>query len=198
MSNPRRRRRLVFARFLLNRGFQWKYVGYVLLVSTVISVLLGYFIYIKTSINTELLAIEDLEVLSLVRAEDYSVILFLVLFVIGQGLLITGLGLAMTHRIAGPLYVIRQYFEKASTGTFEHFRNIRKHDEFRDVWKSINKTITLLRSEYENDQRIKQKMIEGLESVISECKNKNLDAKKFEELLNLFNTVKQSGQIRFV
>lgn len=61
----------------------------------------------------------------------------LVLFVIGIGVFLFIWGIYLTHKIAGPLLVIRRHMERLRDGQPPDLRPIRKEDEFQDLYRVI-------------------------------------------------------------
>jgi hypothetical protein len=46
-------------------------------------------------------------------------------------------GIFLTHRVAGPLYVIRSLAEKLEKDGYIQPRKLRKRDEFQDVYQAV-------------------------------------------------------------
>ena len=59
--------------------------------------------------------------------------------------LMIGVCIVMTHRIAGPLYNIEQKLERLALGEDVRYIQIRRHDEFKGLVAKLNQLILKLR-----------------------------------------------------
>ena len=138
---PRKRPQFWQRKYLINQGFQLKYISYVVGISTIISGLLCYFIYRGTLENTELMEIKEMQLGSLIAQEDSKIMWALLAFIILQGLCILIFALMLTHRIAGPLFRVELFLKALSEGRLLGVRSFRKGDEFQslvDLMRAVN------------------------------------------------------------
>lgn len=68
----------------------------------------------------------------------------------------------ITHRICGPLFVMRRAFETLRKGQLPQYRALRKRDEFKDVHAEFFKACETVKSRHE-------KVLEGLTNAIQEA-----------------------------
>lgn len=138
---PRKRPQFWQRKYLINQGFQLKYISYVVGISTVISGLLCYFIYRGTLENTELMEIKEMQLGSMIAHEDSKILWALLAFIVLQGLCILIFALMLTHRIAGPLFRVELFLKALSEGRLLGVRSFRKGDEFQslvDMMRAVN------------------------------------------------------------
>lgn len=131
-SGERLRRRT----FLIDRRFQLKWTAIIVLVGVVISAGLGYFILRLTSENTELLAL-DAAYSKQVAALDTSTIYYLIGFVLLMAIALFFWGILMTHRVAGPIFLVTRYLRQMAEGNLPRIRPLRRHDELRELFETF-------------------------------------------------------------
>ena len=54
-------------------------------------------------------------------------------------------GLLVTHRVAGPMRVLRTQLKRLAEGSFPRWRPLRSHDELRDIFGEFHATVDALR-----------------------------------------------------
>jgi hypothetical protein len=62
---------------------------------------------------------------------------YVIAFVLLMGMCLFVWGIFLTHRVAGPLYVIRNLAEKLEKDGYIQPRKLRKRDEFKDVYQAV-------------------------------------------------------------
>lgn len=62
---------------------------------------------------------------------------YVIAFVVLMGMCLFVWGIFLTHRVAGPLYVIRDLAEKLEKDGYIQPRKLRKRDEFKDVYQAV-------------------------------------------------------------
>lgn len=70
----------------------------------------------------------------------------------------------MSHKIAGPIYKLKSYLAEVREGGANYPLSFRKGDNFSDLAKDVNSTITYLREKREEE-------LEYLEEVIAYMDN---------------------------
>jgi flagellar basal body-associated protein FliL len=62
---------------------------------------------------------------------------YIIAFVLLMGMCLFVWGIFLTHRVAGPIHVIRSLAEKLEKDGHIEPRKLRKHDEFKDVYQAV-------------------------------------------------------------
>ncbi len=139
----RRQRKLT--NLLLDRKFQLKYTGMIVALSSTISVALGFFLVAQMRENSRMLQLEaELDAVfqeQLAQSDAYNLLVMvgtLVLFNVALGLS----GIFVTHRMAGPIFVIRRYVRMIGEGKLPLVRSLRKGDEFGDVIEDMQSAVS--------------------------------------------------------
>jgi hypothetical protein len=120
--------------YLVDRGFQVKYALVMAAAGLVVAAVFGLWIHQAHVQATALLA-PDAETRALVERSDR---LLLGAFVAIALLLATALGLVgvvITHRVAGPVFVMGHYLKVLAEGRFPRMRTLRRSDELREFFK---------------------------------------------------------------
>lgn len=81
----------------------------------------------------------------IIRSSVMLTLAFLVPFMMG-------VGLVLTHRIAGPIYRFEQYLKSVAAGEHEGPCKIRKGDELQDLCDVINEAVSALESRRSDDE----------------------------------------------
>jgi hypothetical protein len=157
MTQPKPGRRT----YLIDRGFQLKYTALLVLCGTLISILFGTLAYlaevdVHRSLAEELMRIggraADPALVSGVIKESGTTLLVLTVAV--TLLMSTALGLIgilITHRVAGPLYVMSSYVNTLAEGRYPIFRSLRRSDELKTFFDQFRVAIDSLRRAEEAD-----------------------------------------------
>jgi HAMP domain-containing protein len=183
MSDKRQRK---LRNYLLDRRFQLKYTGMVLLVTVSVASGLGYLAYRFSHQQTEALtaqiaaqpdmAPETADNLEAFAQEEDRRIRNAI--IVGVALLTLALGLTgiiVTHRVVGPTYRMRRLFAHVADGHLEITTGIRKGDELQELFHSFAEMIESLR-----DQRGEE--IEQLEDTLVKMEAAGVQSAHITEL----------------
>ena len=134
---------------VVNAPFQWRYTLLVTLLGGVMLGSLGWLIYQIKTVNSQLLLHHGMAEWPALQAElarsDQQFIIYVIL---AMGILILGLigwGLVITHRISGPMAVLRQHFETLASGSFPDLRSLRKRDEWQACYQAFQRAVEHMR-----------------------------------------------------
>jgi hypothetical protein len=125
---------------IIDWRFQFKYTGIIVAIAAVVSTVLGYFLLDSYLTMNELIDLASLspEVNDKLNDDDarkvFSITLvFLVLEVIGLGVM----GLLITHRVCGPVFVLTRHLATILEGKYPSPRPLRQGDEFRETFETF-------------------------------------------------------------
>ena len=156
----RKQRRL--KNYLLDRRFQLKYTGMVLLVTVAVAGVLGYLVYDFSRGQTEALtahiaAQPDLDAATAADLERFAqqedrkirnaIVGGVALLTLALGLT----GILVTHRVVGPAYRMKRLFEHVGEGHLRVTTGIRKGDELQDLYRSFAQMVDSLREQRSED-----------------------------------------------
>ncbi len=135
-------------KYLINPGFQWKQAGAIALIVFFLSTTVSAVLYGILHQQSRALATNPTGY----RAETTMV---MVCFGLGFAALTAGgIGLwsiLMTHRICGPLFVMKRYLLQIADGRLPTLRPLRRRDEFKDLYEALDQAIQSLRVQKERE-----------------------------------------------
>lgn len=158
MPGPGNRPSFWKRKYLINNSFQVKYIAYIVLASTLISGILGWFIYNEARKNSEILEIQAIainpDLVEGLSKEDNKVLMAVAAFVLFQALGILIFALMLTHRIAGPLFRVELYLKALADLKVVPVRSFRKSDEFKYLADQMTNVNDALRTSAQKDLTI--------------------------------------------
>ena len=131
--------------YLLDTGMQLKLASYLLAFAVALSLGLGWHLWTAYRETSEVVSLAAPEVASALASEDrwrivqVSIILALVL------LCLLGASVVITHRIAGPAFVIRRTCSNVAEGNLSRPRPLRTRDLLVDLGDAVATMVDALR-----------------------------------------------------
>jgi methyl-accepting chemotaxis protein len=129
--------------YLINPSFQWKIAGTIAIAVFLFTVLISITLYGTLHQQARLRAADPMGY----TAEVTSI---MICFGLGFAAITAGgVGLwsiLMTHRICGPMFVMKRYMLELAEGRLPSLRPLRKRDEFKDLYDAFDLAISALRS----------------------------------------------------
>ncbi|MBT8450517.1 MAG: hypothetical protein KJO40_00990 [Deltaproteobacteria bacterium] len=193
MSDKRQRK---IRNYLLDRRFQLKYTGMVLLVTVSVASGLGFMAYRFSQRQTEALTAQvaaqpdldaqtanDLE--EFAKQEDRKIRNAIIVGVLILTLVLGLTGIMVTHRVVGPTYRMRRLFAHVSKGRLEINTGIRKGDELQELYRSFAQMVESLR-----DQRSEE--IEELEQTLIKMEAAGVQSAYVTELRAVIDRIRKT------
>jgi HAMP domain-containing protein len=182
--------------YLLDRRFQLKYTGMVLLVTVSVASVLGYLAYDFSKGQTEAFTAQmasqpsldeatanDLE--QFAKQEDRKVRNAIVGGVLLLAIALGLTGILVTHRVVGPTYRMKRLFRHVGEGHLEVTTGIRKGDELQDLYHSFAEMVESLR-----DQRAED--IERLERTVAQMEASGAQSAYITEIRAVLDRIRKS------
>jgi len=136
--------RLARRTYVVDRRFQYKYTALLSGLSALMSALFGVLMYLA---HRE--ALDDVFRGGSIPADVAARSGTLVWLIAGMALLMAvafGLfGLLITHRVAGPVYVMSQFVAVLARGRYPRMRPLRRNDELKEFFDRFQRAIEALR-----------------------------------------------------
>lgn len=130
--------------YLLDRGFQLKYATVMALAGLAVAAVFGLWVHQAHAQATALLGV-DAETRALVERSDRVLLVVLG----GTALLLAAalglLGVVITHRVAGPVFVMGHYLKIISEGRYPRMRTLRRSDELRGFFGTFLEAVDALK-----------------------------------------------------
>jgi hypothetical protein len=122
--------------YLLDRGFQLKYAILMACAGLGVAIVFGLWLHQAHAQATALLA-PDVETRALVERSDRLLLGAFALIAILLAAALGLLGVVITHRVAGPVFVMGHYLEVLAEGRFPRMRTLRRSDELRTFFRTF-------------------------------------------------------------
>jgi len=182
--------------YLIDRQFQLKYTGMVLLVTVSVASGLGMVAYRFSRGQTEALKAQmaaqpdlDADTASYLdqasEQEDRRVRNAIVVGVLLLTFALGVTGIIVTHRVVGPAYRMKRLFEHVGEGKFEVTTGIRKGDELQELYHSFAQMVESLRG-----QRAEE--IEQLEQTLIKMESAGVQSAYITELRALLARIRKT------
>ncbi len=152
--DPRKQRRM--RNLLLDKRFQLKYTLAVVIITGLLAITLGFFLY-RAHQETSQVALVGLDeetkalMSDELAGEDREVLFMLVGLLGGMVLVLTFLGIIATHKIAGPAFAVRRNLSLIADGELPQVRALRPGDELQSVGEELQRMVGTLRMREQQD-----------------------------------------------
>jgi nitrogen fixation/metabolism regulation signal transduction histidine kinase len=157
---------------IVDRRFQFKYTGIVLSVAASVSLVLGYLLwqsYIEMNEVVDLASLSP-EVSDKLNTDDTRFVFQLTIVVLATSVLVFGLmGLIITHRVVGPIFVLQRHLQSILDGKYPHTRPLRDGDEFGEAFTTFRAVVDHLRKRDEDE-------VGKLSAAVAAAKSQGLPA----------------------
>jgi len=174
--------------FLINRAFQIKYTVIIAIIGIIIAVLWGTLFYKASKENSQqmlMLVQMDPNLSSMsdiikdkLATEDSKIMIYLIAFVIAIFLSLVIWGILITHRIAGPIFIISRYVDSIADGKIPETRPLRKKDELKEFFDKFSRMLDALK-ERENVDLVAindtLKTLDNLKEIIPQDKRGEIE-----------------------
>jgi len=140
-------------RYLVDRGFQLKYALLMGGAGLVVAVVFGLWLH---QVHAQAIALlgPDAETRALVERSDrvllaaFGVIALLLALALGL------LGVVVTHRVAGPVFVMGHYLSVLAEGRFPRMRTLRRSDELKAFSRTFIDAVEAMKAREEGHARV--------------------------------------------
>jgi hypothetical protein len=157
---PPFRRKIV----LVDPRFQLKYAVLLAAVTTTITGLCGFLAFVAhdAALDERFVPPEILLAMAGVRVDLIWMLVSLAVLVGGASFLVT---MFLTHRIAGPIFMMTRYLSAIVNGGFPAIRPVRRNDELKDFFDLFHRSVEYLRAREVADAFKLEQVIEALAPV---------------------------------
>jgi hypothetical protein len=155
---------------VVDKAFQYKYTAMIVCIVVAISGVLGYLLlqsYWETNRIMDL-AVVSSEFGDQVNRDDARSVLYISLAILVFEMVLLGvMGLIITHRVCGPVYVIHRDLRIMLDGKYPRAHMIRQDDEFRETFKMFMAVVASLKKRDADE-------VEKLNHVIAAARQKGV------------------------
>jgi methyl-accepting chemotaxis protein len=122
--------------YLVDRGFQLKYALVMAGAGLVVALVFGLWLHQAHAQATALLA-PDSETRALIERSDRLLLGAFVAIAVLLAAALGLLGVVITHRVAGPVFVMGHYLRVLAEGRFPRMRTLRRSDELKEFFRTF-------------------------------------------------------------
>jgi len=159
--------------YLLDVGLQLRYTATIVIVAIALTTILGIRIYQATRDTSKVILWTGLvdpataqELQSQFAQSDRTVMLGIIGFGVILVLSIGGVGILLTHKVAGPLYKISSFFGRIRDNKLGPApAKLRKGDELQNFYSSFREMHTAIRGRAEEDVRVLENALAALDGT---------------------------------
>jgi hypothetical protein len=144
-ADPQRKPKRRLRNYLLDTGLQLKLASYLIAFAVLLSLGLGWHLWTAYRETSEVVALGAPEVASALAAEDRWRIVQVSMILAFVLVCLLGASVVITHRIAGPAFVIRRTCAQVSEGNLARPRPLRDHDLLVDLADTVATMVDALR-----------------------------------------------------
>ena len=139
MEPPVRRRS-----YLVDRGFQIKYAIVMAVAGLAVAAVFGLWLHQAHVQATALLA-PDGETRALVERSDRLLLAAFAAIAVLLAAALGLLGVIITHRVAGPVFVMGHYLRVLAEGRFPRMRTLRRSDELKEFFRTFIDAVDMIK-----------------------------------------------------
>ena len=171
MARPAYKRKV--KNYLLDVGLQLRYTATIVVIAVVLTAILGHRIYQATQDTSKVILWTGLvdeavkkELETNFAQSDRTVLLGIIGFGVVLVLSISGVGILLTHKVAGPLYKISSFFGRIRDNRLGPApAKLRKGDELQDFYSSFREMHQAVRGRVEDDVRVLEGALASIEAT---------------------------------
>ena len=168
---------------IVDRAFQFKYTGIILLVAAVTSTVLGFFLLKAYQEMNTIIGLADIspEIGDKLNKDDATrVFQIIIACLVGEVAILGVLGLLITHKVCGPIFVITKHFGTMLDGKYPSLRPLRSGDEFAPMFELFKQLVDKQRDRDANE-------VKKLKTLSAQAKEKGLDKDALDTLQTLID-----------
>src|SRR5687768_1559496 len=130
--------------YVIDRGFQLKYTLLLMGMGAVVSALFATMMYLAhKDVQRDVPLTAELR--SQLAAADATLLTLVVAIAVMMALALGLLGVLITHRVAGPVFVMSHYVTTLARGRYPVMRPLRKHDELQAFFSRFQEAVEAMR-----------------------------------------------------
>ena len=132
-------------RYLVDRGFQLKYALLMALAGLVVAAVFGVWLH-QAHVQATALLSPDAETRALVERSDRLLLGAFVAIALLLAAALGLLGVVITHRVAGPVFVMGHYLQVLAQGRFPRMRTLRRSDELKTFFSTFIEAVDAMKT----------------------------------------------------
>lgn len=152
--------------YLINTKLQLRFASWLLAVAAMISVVLGWVLWRSYAETSRLVALSDPDgadsLAAMFASEDRARMVWLAAALAVVLVCLLGFAVVLTHRIAGPAFVISRTCRQVGEGNFERPRPLRQRDMLVELFDDVIDMVNAIR---DRDQAERDRIVAAIASL---------------------------------
>lgn len=130
---------------LIDRTFQLKYALSIGGLGAAIALFFGALMYQAHVESSRLLDIQE-PVRAAIKTQDATLLWLVAAIAIVMSAALTLIGILVTHRVAGPVFVLSRYLHLLGAGHYPKLRPLRRNDELKNLHEELREAIDAMKA----------------------------------------------------
>jgi type IV secretory pathway TrbD component len=152
--------------YLVDRAFQLKYTALLMGAGLLVALVFGLWIWQAHQQTTELVSV-DPALRPVLEASDRQLLYVFVGIAALMAAALGLLGLVVTHRVAGPMFVMGHYMSVLARGRFPRMRTLRRHDELKSFFRVFLDAVQALKEREARHATVLEDAVESMRAARS-------------------------------
>jgi len=152
--------------YLVDRGFQLKYALLLAGAGVLLSIVFGFWLY-QAHVQAIQLVPLDAELRALVDRSDRELLTAFAGIAALMGLALAFVGVVITHRVAGPVFVMGHYMTVLSEGRYPRMRTLRRSDELRRFFLVFLQAVEAMKQRETAHAAVLEDAVERMRAAVS-------------------------------
>jgi len=147
--------------YLIDKGFQLKYALLLGAAGAVATLLFGGMVYLAMGDAFRYVPSDSPFALQ-VREARLTLLWLTGGTCVFLGATLALFGVYLTHRVAGPVYVMNHYLSVIGSGKYPRMRPLRKNDELKTFFQGLQTTVEFLRTREQREAAVLEETLQAL------------------------------------
>lgn len=147
--------------YVVDRRFQYKYTATLAVFGALISLVFGAMMYLAHR-DALMQALEGGDPQQITSQQNVTLFILMAGITVLMATALALFGLLVTHRVAGPVYVMSHYVGILARGRYPMMRPLRKSDELREFFQGFQGAIEAMRAREADEADVLQHALERL------------------------------------
>lgn len=150
--------------YLVDRAFQLKYTALLMGAGLLVALVFGLWIWQAHQQTTELVSV-DPALRPVLEASDRQLLYVFVGIAALMAAALGLLGLVVTHRVAGPMFVMGHYMSVLAQGRFPRMRTLRRRDELKSFFRVFLEAVQALKEREAKHAAVLENAVETMRAA---------------------------------
>lgn len=150
--------------YLVDRAFQLKYTALLMGAGLLVALVFGLWIWQAHQQTTELVSV-DPALRPVLEASDRQLLYVFVGIAALMAAALGLLGLMVTHRVAGPMFVMGHYMSVLAQGRFPRMRTLRRRDELKSFFRVFLEAVRALKEREARHAEVLEDAVERMRAA---------------------------------